>query len=379
MSTKEETDYSLDKPTPNAKIAAPDLPYKPAKPKTYRPRIGMIGTGGITETHCKAYTKSGYEVVAMCDLIVERAEKRSAKFYPKADVYTDYRKVLERTDIDVVDIATHPADRLPLIEAALQAGKHVLSQKPFVLDLDTGERLVQLAESKGVKFAVNQNGRWSPHFAYIRHAVREGLIGELTSMHFGVHWDHTWVQGTPFEKIFDVILYDFSIHWFDIGSHLLGDKQINSVIASRSYCAGQTIEPPMMAQAMISFEGGQGSFIFDAHLPYGSLDRTYIGGTKGAILSTGVNLGGQELSVFTAKGVATPKLEGHWFPDGFSGTMGELLCAIEENREPINSAKDNLRSLALCFAAIASANDGIPKVPGTVRRLPKGCAPGADD
>jgi hypothetical protein len=57
--------------------------------------------------------------------------------------------------------------------------------------------------------------------------------------------------------------------------------------------------------------------------------------------------------------------------------MGELLCAIEEGREPMNGARDNLNSLALCFAAIAAATDVQPKVPGEVRRLPKGSAPGA--
>jgi hypothetical protein len=50
--------------------------------------------------------------------------------------------------------------------------------------------------------------------------------------------------------------------------------------------------------------------------------------------------------------------------------MGELLCAIEENREPMNSARDNLKSLALCFAAIAAAHDGAAKRPGDVRKLP---------
>ena len=75
----------------------------------------------------------------------------------------------------MLDIATHPPDRVPLIKAALNARKHVLSQKPFVLDFDTGEKLADLADKKGVKLAVNQNGRWAPHFSYIRHAVQENL------------------------------------------------------------------------------------------------------------------------------------------------------------------------------------------------------------
>jgi predicted dehydrogenase len=377
--TPDEADYSLRSADPSAEIAAPDLPYAPRDPQSYRPAIGLIACGGITETHLKAYCKAGYHVVALCDLIEERARKRQAQFFPDAFVTTDYREVLSRSDIEVVDIATHPRERAPLIEAALRAGKHVLSQKPFVLDLDVGDRLVALAEQQKVRLAVNQNGRWAPHFSYIRHAVRAGLLGDLIGVHLDVHWDHSWTVGTPFEKIRDLVLYDFAIHWFDIVSHLLGERKVTRVTASRSRAAGQPGAPALLAQAMMEFDGGQASLVFDAYARYGKRDRTYIAGTAGTIVSEGPDLSEQNLTLYTAEGTASPVLTGCWFPDGFHGTMGELLCAIEEGREPINSARENLNSLALCFAAIASAGDGLPRVPGEVRRLPAGSAPGTED
>ena len=64
-------------------------------------------------------------------------------------------------------------------------------------------------------------------------------------------------------------------------------------------------------------------------------------------------------------------LEGCWFESGFQGTIGELLCAIEEDREPSHSARNNLKSLELCFAALESANTGRAVTPGSVRRLPE--------
>src|SRR5204862_374892 len=82
----------------------------------------------------------------------------------RAKSYNEYRQVLKRDDIEVVDIATHPQERLCIVRAAVEAGKHVLSQKPFAIDLDEGRRLVELAKKKNVKLAVNQNGRWAPHF-----------------------------------------------------------------------------------------------------------------------------------------------------------------------------------------------------------------------
>ena len=369
MSEIKADNYAISSADPKAPMPAPDLPYKPRSTRAYRPNIGLIACGGITESHLKAYTKAGYNVVALCDLIEERARKRQQQFYPDAFVTTDYRDVLKRDDIEVIDIATHPPERAPLIEAALRSRKHVLSQKPFVLDLDKGQELADLADAQGVRLAVNQNGRWSPHFSYIRQAVQAGLLGDLMSLHLAVHWDHTWTQGTPFENIYDLILYDFAIHWFDIVSHLLGKRKAQSVYAVRSRAIGQTLRPPMLAQSLIQFEGGQASLVFDAHVPFGHEDHTYIAGTQGTIISGGPHLGEQTLTLYTRHGVATPTLEGNWFPDGFHGSMGELLCAIEENREPLNSARENLHSLGLCFAAIASANDGTAKTPGQVRKL----------
>ena len=76
------------------------------------------------------------------------------------------------------------------------------------------------------------------------------------------------------------------------------------------------------------------------------------------------------VTLYTKRGVAKPKLRGTWFPDGFHATMAELLRSIEQDREPQNSARNNLPSLALCFAAVESADAGQPQVPGRIRRMP---------
>ena len=67
--------------------------------------------------------------------------------------------------------------------------------------------------------------------------------------------------------------------------------------------------------------------------------------------------------------MATPDLTGTWFNDGFRGAMGELLCAVEEGREPENGAEANLHSLALTFAAIESARQGAEIAVGDAERL----------
>lgn len=353
-----------------ARVAAPVLPYRPSGPKNYRPPIGLIGCGGITRWHLTAYQQAGYTIAAMCDLDLARAQSRRDEFYPDAAVFNDYSQLLARDDIEVVDITTHPPGRPLLVEAALRARKHVLSQKPFVLDLDVGQRLADLADQMGVKLAVNQNARWAPHFSYIREAVRAGLLGTVEAAHCDVHWDHSWVAGTVFETVRHLILYDFAIHWFDFVTTIFAGHAPRRVYASTARSPSQTIAPALLAQAIIEYESAQASLVFDAFTRFGHADRTFIVGSAGTARSEGASSETQQVEFITSEGRARPRLRGAWFPDGFHGTMAELLSAIAEDRQPSHSARNNLASLALCFAAVASAERGEPVVPGSVRTLP---------
>ncbi len=352
-----------------AEMAVPELPWRPPGPKLWRPRIALVGAGGIAAAQLDAYRGAGWDVAAICGRTLPKAQARAAEFFPKARVTDDLASVLSDPTIDVVDITPHPADRIPIIEAALQARKHVLSQKPFVLDLDTGDRLVALAQAQGVKLAVNQNGRWAPHLAFMREAVCAGLIGEVIGAHISIHWNHGWIAGTPFEQDPNLILYDFGIHWFDFLMSVAGPR-MRSVTATTAFARGQAAKVPLMAQALVRMVGGQASLVFDGATPFGPRDTTYIGGTKGSLQSDGPDLGTQSVTLTTAAGRARPALTGTWFNDGFRGAMGELLSAIEDGREPSNNAAGNLQSLALAFAAIASARDGGEVGVGDVRALP---------
>jgi predicted dehydrogenase len=363
--------YGLAEVVTSGAIAAPALAYLPPRPRAYRPKIGLIGCGGISEYHLRAYQALQLDIVALCDRHRDRAEKRRAEFYPQAAVTTDYREVLARDDIAIVDITTHPHDRIPIIEAALHAGKHVLSQKPFVLDLDVGERLVVLAAEKKLKLAVNQNGRWAPHFSYLAAAVQAGAVGEVASIDFTLQWDHTWTTGTAFEQVHHLVLFDFGIHWFDAAARFMRGRVPQRVTASVARAPFQKMKPPILAEVAIDYADAQVRLAFNGHVKFGQEDRTVICGSRGTLRSFGPSLSEQTVVLHTAEGEARPILEGTWFLNGFQGAMSELICAIEDHREPIHNARENLASLALSFAALASADTGKPLIPGSVRTVPK--------
>ncbi len=349
-------------------IAPPDIDYRPPMPKHLRPRIGMIGTGGISGSHLDAYAKAGWEVAALWNRTPDKARAKATQFCPDARIEDDWRAMLADPEIDVVDITLHPEHRTEIVRAALTAGKHVLSQKPFVTDLDEGMDLVKLAQDRGVKLAVNQNGRWAPHLAYLREAAKAGHVGQVLTVHTAVHWSHGWTAGTPFDEITDLILYDFGVHWFDFVNSILGER-VEAVFASAVRGAGQANKVPLLAQAMLRVDGGQASVVFDGGISHGPRDTSFVGGTGGSLASDGPDLSRQRVTLTTPDGIARPELEGQWFNDGFIGTMGELLCAIEDDREPSNGAAENLRSLAMAFAAVRSRMTGKDVEIGAARRL----------
>ncbi|MEO8613856.1 MAG: Gfo/Idh/MocA family oxidoreductase [Luteolibacter sp.] len=369
MGNPSQSGYGISQVAKASRIAAPILPYLPRMPRDYRPKIGLIGAGGITEYHLRNYKLLGLDIVAICNPSRERAEKRRVEFYPEAAVYSDHREVLARDDIDVVDIATHPAPRVQIIEDALRAKKHVLSQKPFALHLDTVTRLSDLADQQGCRLAVNQNARWAPHFSYLNQAIRSGLIGDVATIDFNVQFDHSWTLHTPFNEMHHLILFDFAVHWFDIATVFMEGRAARSVSANVNRSAEQTIKPPSLAQIIVDYGDAQVRMSFNALVKHGQEDRTTICGSLGTLRSFGPSLTEQTVTLHTVAGEASPQLDGNWFVNGFQGSMAELLCAIDENREPSNSARNNLRTLELCFAAIASANDGQPKIPGSVRSI----------
>ena len=213
-------------------VAAPDLAYLPQLPKSYRPKIALIGCGGISEYHLRNYKALGLDVVALCSRDADKAKARAREFYPDARIFTDYHELINTSGADVIDAATDPLPRVDIIISAVRAGKHVLSQKPFVQDLEVGRELVALADEHNVRLAVNQNGRWAPHFSYMTQCIQTGIMGKLSSIDFSLQWDHRWIEATPFNEIHHLILSDFAIHWFDILNVFMGEERAKQVTAT---------------------------------------------------------------------------------------------------------------------------------------------------
>ncbi|MDR2252894.1 MAG: Gfo/Idh/MocA family oxidoreductase [Bifidobacteriaceae bacterium] len=353
------------------------IAYLPTDPESYNPPIGLIGAGNIAGTHLAAYRDAGYNVTVICDTVLDRAHSRRDEYFPGARITADYHEVLATPEIEVVDIATHVETRPELVRAALLAGKHVLSQKPFVLDLDEGERLADLADREARLLAVNQNGRWAPHHSFLLGAVGSGLLGRLSSGDFALYWAHDEaVADHPvFSTLEDLILYDFGIHWFDLIARVFCPAgQATSVYATLGRTADQVIPVPTSAQVVVTFPEASATLLLRGSAHRAAFGGYRVDGSKAVVTSASADeLGGTDpqVRVHDQEGENVVNLKGNWWTNGMHGAMGELLAAIEAGRQPSNSARSALPGLALCFAAMEAARTGAPVDPRGVRRPPR--------
>ncbi len=140
-------------------------------------RVGVIGAGRWSAAaHLPGFVRTPLaDVVMICDLDRELAEAR-AKQFGIPEVVTDYEKILQRSDIDVVDIVTR-GDHQDLVFATLEAGKHCLVEKPVCHDYRDVWRAHHLAVSKGLKTKVGLTFRYAPAVQYMFELVREGFVG----------------------------------------------------------------------------------------------------------------------------------------------------------------------------------------------------------
>ena len=135
-------------------------------------KVGVIGCGYISYAHIRGWKANGCEVAALCDLSAGRLNARAEEFGVQ-NKYTDYKEMLERENLDIVDIATprlhsSRADQLLLFEEL----QNILCEKPFVDNMEDGEYLVRECKKYGCRTMVCQSYRWHPWYEQIKKELK---------------------------------------------------------------------------------------------------------------------------------------------------------------------------------------------------------------
>ena len=343
---------------------APRFPDDPAA----RSGVAILGCGSVARSaHLPAYQQHGVGVAGVWSRTPARTADVPEQFPFVGRVYGSAEELLADPDVRYVDIATGPEGRMDWVEAAVEAGKHVLAQKPLTLsaaDLDRLPDVVAAAEARGVRIAVNHNGRWAPPWRAATMLVRSGAVGDVV----GVTHLHDKalppLTGTPFDDVPHMLLTDYLLHWVDITRTWLEDGHagaVTSVQAIDSRVPGQPDAARNPWSATVSLGTSSGATatvrITGSNVASEPGCPFWVHGTTGSLRGS-VLLDSDRLEVDDGTRRTPVELSGAWFVDGFAAAMGELMCAVAEDREPENSAVDAARSVALVLAARQSAEQG---------------------
>jgi predicted dehydrogenase len=344
--------------------------------------IGIVGYAGIVRAqHLPAYRLAGYRVIAAADIRAERRELAALDGIPH--VYEDYRQLLARDDVQIIDCAVDHSDmpaRVRILRDAAEAGKAVLMQKPMATDLRTAEEMVRIAEDRGIPFAVNQNLRFDP----VIYLTKQMLAGERFGKPGYIHLANISIEGPKFGFGRDGVVMAWQIHAIDSIRWISGGEAVSV------FCTNQN----NASMYQLEFSSGAVCNYFEYHNEDNFRSETplRVWAEKGAIRGNHRwNPGSRwERDLLEVRGYNWPKEIG-WVtynvPDeltsrnvfiqpcydmcasigGFVGSMGEFMQALYEKRPALTNGRDNIQSLRIYFAGQLSAEQRRPVDPRETR------------
>ncbi|MGH2598158.1 MAG: Gfo/Idh/MocA family protein [Dehalococcoidia bacterium] len=214
-------------------------------------KVAIIGAGFITRIgHLPGYTAAGADVAAMCDLMPERAAALAEQFKVSPRIYTVWRQMLEQERPDIVSICLPNVLHEEPVIASLEAGAHVLCEKPLATSVASAQRMYDAARRAGRRLMAAQNFRWAPAAMAVKRAVEEGTLGEIyyaeaTAMRrLGIP---SWGDFHRSEMAFGGPLLDIGVHMLDQTLWLMGNPRALRVSAMIDRRFGQRPEIAALA------------------------------------------------------------------------------------------------------------------------------------
>ncbi|MFN3190885.1 MAG: Gfo/Idh/MocA family protein [Aureliella sp.] len=337
-------------------------------------RCAAIGAGYFSHFHYDAWRRmDGVDVVACCDRDLDKA-KAVAKQYGIPQVFGDYQEMLDRCEVDFVDVITRPDTHLPIVEELAKRRTDVICQKPLAPTVEESRRIVDLATEAGIRFMVHENFRFQPWYRQAKRVFESGRIGDaLHTLSFrnragDGHGPDAYLARQPyFQTMPRFLVFEAGIHTVDTFRYLAGEVQrvwcdlrkLNSVIAGED--AGIAVfEFSDGVRALYDANRFNESTAENPRYTFGELLMEANGGTLRLYADgrlTIQELGGNEI-------------EHAYLPSsvGFAGdcvyaTQKHFIERLRDGGEFETSGENYLKSIAVTEAMYRSSESGSWEVP----------------
>lgn len=325
----------------------------------------LIGCGFFAGNHLNAWAGvEGAEIVALCDRDADRLAQTSAAFAIER-TYADAGEMLRAERLDFVDIATTVPSHRPLVELAAAAGVHMICQKPLANSIADARAMVETAA--GQVFMVHENFRWQSAIRRAQAELASGAIGEPFWGRVSFRSGFDVYAAQPYLATDDrFIIQDLGIHILDVARFLFGDV---ARLAATTRRVNPAIRAEDVATMLLVHDGGVTSVVdcsYATRLPQENFPQTLleIDGSNGSLrLEAGYRLtvrSGNDTRVINAAPDLLPWAERPWhnIQESVSNIQRHFVECLAFGREPETSGVDNIKTLALVYAAYDSAAGG---------------------
>jgi predicted dehydrogenase len=330
--------------------------------------VVLAGCGGMSRAWLNvAQQMDDVEIVGLVDIAPENARKHAEQFNLDVVIGRNLKTVLKQTNPDIVFDCTIPEAHTQVAVTALNHGCHVLSEKPMADSMANARRALRTAQKTGKTYAIIQNRRYNPNIRRLTRLLARGAIGPLTTVHcdffIGAHF------GGFRDHMEHVLLLDMAIHTFDAARLLTGADPV-SVYCREWNPAGSWYDHDASAVALFEMTGGivytyRGSWCAEGRSTSWESDWRFVGTKGSATWDGGENVVVEKVAkaggFITEKvPVDVPPLSKRDRVGGHEGLIREFIHCVQRGRIPETVCTNNIKSLAMVFGAIDSAQKKRP-------------------
>jgi len=336
-------------------------------------KIALIGCGRISYKHVQGIidNKDECQLVATCDVVLDNAVKKKEEYLKgigqdeQVTVYEDYKQMLTEEDIDVIALATESGYHEDIAVYALERDIHVIVEKPMAMTVEGAQKMIDVANERGLKLAVCHQNRFNPPIQALRQAIEEGRFGRIYAGNARILWNRNenYYKQAPWRgtrALDGGCLMNQCIHNIDLLQWMLGGQpvKINAMLDNFDH---PYIEMEDYGSIQVRFANGAIGNIEGTTVVYPTnLEETLtIIGEKGTVKIGGLAVNELEFWRFddnyqNEESMMKSELNGdidNVYGNGHTPLFKDFIDAIHNDRKPYISGEDGIEAVKIILEA----------------------------
>ena len=336
-------------------------------------KYALIGCGRIAVNHIKAVVENNIDMVAACDIKLEKIDQlvEKTKYNKDFKKYSDYKKMIdENLDLDFVSIATESGIHAEIALYCIENGINVIIEKPMAMSMEDANKIINLSKEKNVKVSVCHQNRFNIAVHKTRQAMDEGRFGRLSHGSIHVRWNRNknYYDQAPWRGKWESdggCLMNQCIHGIDLLRWMLGEE-VEEVYGVTKQQFHDYLECEDIGMAVLKFKNGAIATVEGTVNVYPqNLEETlYLFGEDGTVKIGGKSTNNIDVWNFKDEdaddqnNIGLKEETENVYGNGHTSLFKDMIEAIEDDRDPYITAVDGKNALEIVLAIYKSSFTG---------------------